>query len=64
MPIVVKGPCPGITGVASGESINLRWIELTISAIEVPPRSQRPIDPAKSVSPVSKSFPSRRRPRR
>ena len=33
--------------------MSLAWIEATMSSIDVPPRSQRPIDPAKSVSPVS-----------
>ena len=33
--------------------MSLAWIEATMSSIEVPPRSQRPIDPANSVSPVS-----------
>src|SRR5205085_4016766 len=52
-PIVVIGPCPGWTIVASGKCINLPRSESMISSIDPPHRSVRPMLPANSVSPAS-----------
>src|SRR5581483_2324137 len=50
-PIVVCGPCPGMTIVSSGRAITLRRSDSIISSNEPPHRSVRPMPRINNVSP-------------
>ena len=57
MPIVVAGPWPGTTTESSAKTSSFSRMLCTMSSSDVPPRSQRPTPPRKSVSPVSRRVP-------
>ena len=55
-PIVVSGPCPGVTWVSSGRASTRVCSERMIFSNDPPGKSVRPILPAKSVSPAINFF--------
>ena len=55
-PIVVNGPCPGMTIVSSGRARTGPRKDSMIFSKEPPGRSVRPIDPANNVSPAISFF--------
>src|ERR1700674_3764323 len=55
-PMLVNGPCPGTTTVSSGRASTVPCSDCMIFCIDPPGRSVRPMEPANSVSPASRSF--------